>query len=258
MNLTQTVLTASDPNVSLRYAKVDGSSPTVAQLIFAFSREYKSEFGVSSSRYHSLFILHSFNMVSTKILSVIASLYTAFSIADYSCPPDGPLLPRPKTLASQPAFKAAGTQFSGILDSVITGKIDAGFPVENTSFSIAIISLADKNDKPAWEYHHRGAKNVNGTKTVDGDTQYLIGSISKVFTDLLLLKSGLNLDDPITKYLPELTSPDSVIRWDDISLRALGSHLGGIQGFCTCCVVPVDKADQSRWIPGNILYDSPV
>ncbi|OBT81761.1 hypothetical protein VE02_09392 [Pseudogymnoascus sp. 03VT05] len=172
-------------------------------------------------------------MFSTKLLGIIASIiyFAGSSIADHSCPPDGPLLPRPKTLASQAAFKAAGTELSHILDSVVKGKIEAGFPVENTSFSISITTLDDKHGKPAWQYHHRGANNMKGTKRVDGDTQYLIGSISKVFTDLLLLKSGLNLDDPITKYLPELISKDSLINWKDISLRALGAHLGGIQGF---------------------------
>ncbi|KFY17331.1 hypothetical protein V492_00741 [Pseudogymnoascus sp. VKM F-4246] len=172
-------------------------------------------------------------MISTKLLGIAASFiyFAGSSIADHSCPPDGPLLPRPSTLASQAAFKAAESKLSHILDSVVKGKIEGGFPIENTSFSISVTTLDDKHGKPAWEYHHRGANNVKGTKKVDGDTQYLIGSVSKVFTDLLLLKSGLNLDDPITKYLPELISNDSLIRWEDISLRALGAHLGGIQGF---------------------------
>lgn len=171
------------------------------------------------------------------LLGVVASFiyFAGPSIGDHSCPPDGPLLPRPTTLASQEAFKVGGTKLSHILDTVINGEIEPGFPIENTSFSISVTSLDDKHGKPAWQYHHRGANNVNGTKKVDGDTQYLIGSISKVFTDLLLLKSGLNLDDPITKYLPELISNDSLINWKEISLRALGAHLGGIQGFCMCC-----------------------
>jgi CubicO group peptidase (beta-lactamase class C family) len=192
-------------------------------------------------------------MISTKLLGIVASLiyFAGPSIADHSCPPDGPILPRPTALASQAAFKSAGTNLSHILESVIKGKIESGFPIENTSFSISVTSLDDKHGKPAWEYHHRGANNVKGTKKVDGDTQYLIGSISKVFTDLLLLKTGLNLDDPITKYLPELISNDSPISWKDISLRALGSHLGGIQGFCMFFIVrlEVTKLIKSRWIP---------
>lgn len=192
-------------------------------------------------------------MVLTKLLGIATSFvyFAGFSIADHSCPPDGPLLPRPTALASQAAFKAARTNLSHILDSVVKGKIEAGFPIENTSFSISITSLDDKHGKPAWQYHHRGANNVKGTKKVDGDTQYLIGSVSKVFTDLLLLKSDLNLDDPITKYLPELISDDSLVSWKNISLRALGAHLGGIQGFCMCRVVDpiLAKLIQPRWIP---------
>ncbi|KFY59086.1 hypothetical protein V496_05817 [Pseudogymnoascus sp. VKM F-4515 (FW-2607)] len=172
-------------------------------------------------------------MIATKFLALVASFlyFAGSSVADHRCPPGGPLLPRPRTLATQAAFKAAGTKFSHILDSVVKGEIEAGFPIENTSFSISITSLDDKHGKPAWQYHHRGANNVKGAKKVDGDTQYLIGSVTKVFTDLLLLKSGLNLDDPITKYLPELASNNSLVSWKDISLRALGAHLGGIQGF---------------------------
>ena len=199
--------------------------------------------------------IHLFNMISRKLLGIVASFiyFAGSSLADYSCscPPDGPLLPRPTSLASQAEFKAAGTEFSHILDSVVKGKIEAGFPIENTSFSISITSLDDKHGKPAWQYHHRGANNLKGTKKVDGDTQYLIGSISKIFTDLLLLKTGLNLDEPITKYLPELISNDSLISWKDISLRALGAHLGGIQDFCMCHVVYsiLAKLTRPRWIP---------
>jgi CubicO group peptidase (beta-lactamase class C family) len=52
-----------------------------------------------------------------------------------------------------------------------------------------------------------------------------------VFTDLLLLKSGLNMDDPVTKYLPELEG-ESVIQWEDVTLGALGDHLSGMPVTC--------------------------
>lgn len=86
-------------------------------------------------------------MFSTKLLGIVASViyFAGSSIGDHSCPPDGPLLPRPTTLTSQTAFKAAGTQLSHILDSAIKEKIEAGFPVENTSFSISIMSLDDEH-----------------------------------------------------------------------------------------------------------------
>jgi CubicO group peptidase (beta-lactamase class C family) len=97
---------------------------------------------------------------------------------------------------------------------------------------MAVVSLSDPSPQsPLWEYHHLATNNTNSTKRVDGDSQYLIGSVSKVFTDLLLLKSGLNMDDPVTKYLPELEG-ESVIQWEDVTLGALGDHLSGMPGTC--------------------------
>lgn len=173
-------------------------------------------------------------MILNKFLgAALASLSLAeYAMADFTCPPDGPLLPRPKSLGNHDEFKQAGKEFTDLLNSAVAGKIESGWANENVSFSIALVSLSDPTSASTWEYHHKAARNVKGTKKVDGDSQYLIGSISKVFTDLLLLQSGLNLDDPITKYLPELISPNSPIRWEAISLRALGSHLAGMQGFC--------------------------
>ena len=74
---------------------------------------------------------------------------------------------------------------------------------------------------------------MNGTKKLDRDSQYLIGSVSKVISDALLLKSGLNLDDPIIKYIPTLNNGSSVIDWNNITLRALASQLSGMPPNCT-------------------------
>jgi actin-related protein 6 len=63
---------------------------------------------------------------------------------------------------------------------------------------------------------------------VNGDTQYLIGSVSKVFSDLMLLKSGIDLQAPVTDFLPQLSSPRSRIRWEGITLEMLADHLAGI------------------------------
>lgn len=52
--------------------------------------------------------------------------------------------------------------------------------------------------------------------------------MSKVLSGAILLKSGLSLDDSITKYLPKLARNDSPVRWENISLGALASQLSGI------------------------------
>jgi D-alanyl-D-alanine-carboxypeptidase/D-alanyl-D-alanine-endopeptidase len=64
----------------------------------------------------------------------------------------------------------------------------------------------------------------------DGNTLYEIGSITKVFTSLLLaemvVKKQVNLDDPISKYLPASVNVP-VIKGKPITLQHLASHSVG-------------------------------
>lgn len=149
--------------------------------------------------------------------------------AELICRPDGPVVPRPVSLSSSPAFLSATRNLSDNFNRALNGTIQAGFPTENVSFSVAVISLAQGDPAtPLWDYHHLSAANINGTKELDRDSQYLIGSVSKLLTDAIVLGSGLSLDDSITKYLPDLVSSDSPVRWENISLGALASQLSGI------------------------------
>ncbi|KAJ6008766.1 hypothetical protein N7522_003782 [Penicillium canescens] len=149
------------------------------------------------------------------------------------CVPYGPLVPRPTDLGKAKIIQDATAKLSQTLDDALAGKIKAGFDVDQTSFSIGFISPQKGNATLAnggliWSYHHLGKNNVNGTKIADENSQYLIGSVSKLFTDILLLKSNINPDDPITKYLPSLQGTQSLIQWDNITLSALSNHLAGI------------------------------
>ncbi|KAJ0421932.1 beta-lactamase/transpeptidase-like protein [Aspergillus carlsbadensis] len=149
------------------------------------------------------------------------------------CPPDGPLLPRPTDLAKSKNVQDVAKGLSAKLDSAVKGEIEAGWIVENVSFSLALVSPygplgSDGNAVPFWEYHHRGKNNEQGATTLNGDTQYLIGSVSKVFSDLMLLRSGIDLQAPVTDFLPQLSSPRSKIHWEDITLEMLADHLAGI------------------------------
>lgn len=150
------------------------------------------------------------------------------------CPVDGPLLPRPTNLAESKFVQRATANLTQTLDSAINGKIKAGFDVGNNSFSIAFVSPFHKssshnNSSILWSYQHLGKNNVDGTKSINHDSLYLIGSISKVFSNLLLLQSDVDLNDPITKHLPGLdTKNDTPIQWNNITLSALSNHLAGI------------------------------
>ncbi|KAJ5754150.1 uncharacterized protein N7511_008303 [Penicillium nucicola] len=150
-----------------------------------------------------------------------------------SCVPYGPLVPRPTNLRNAKIVQDATASLSQNLDDALSGKIKAGFDVDQSSFSIGLISSQKRSASltdggHVWSYHHLGKNNVNGTKIADENSQYLIGSISMLFTDVLLLKSNIDLNSPITKYLPTLQGSQSLIQWDNITLSALSNHLSGI------------------------------
>jgi CubicO group peptidase (beta-lactamase class C family) len=96
-----------------------------------------------------------------------------------------------------------------------------------------------------FEYYYTPPnKDKRGAQKVDSDTVFRLGSLTKVFPVLALLKlkdMGVSLDDPITKYVPELRelkrqggidSPVWTVGWDDVTLGALASHMAGIPSDC--------------------------
>jgi CubicO group peptidase (beta-lactamase class C family) len=86
-----------------------------------------------------------------------------------------------------------------------------------------------------WDYHYLAPeRGPNGTNKSNGDSQYMIASISKVFTDLVLLKNNISLEDPITKYLPELQTrgADPPTAYEEITVGMLGDHLSGMVQNC--------------------------
>jgi CubicO group peptidase (beta-lactamase class C family) len=163
------------------------------------------------------------------LLRLLASAAGIAAAAAFECHSEGPILPRPANIANYKPFRDALANLTQLLNDSVTGRINAGWDHNNVSMSVGVISF-DQPDptQPIWEFYRRAPNNVNGATTVDKNSQYLVGSISKIISDLILLKSGLNLDDPITKYIPVLNSSSSRIDWNTVSLRALASQLSGI------------------------------
>lgn len=78
---------------------------------------------------------------------------------------------------------------------------------------------------------------------VDENTVFRIGSASKLWTVYTLLASAgeASLHDPVTKWVPELQAAaaaagadDAVdfVRWEDVTLQELASHLAGVGRDC--------------------------
>lgn len=78
--------------------------------------------------------------------------------------------------------------------------------------------------------HAYGRAHIDPNRAATPDMRYSIGSISKQFTAaaiLILQELGkLKLDDPIGKYIPNLT------RGDEVTIRQILSHTSGYQDYC--------------------------
>lgn len=159
--------------------------------------------------------------------------------ASLECRPQGPILPRPN-LAKSRVFQEATSKLAALLDAAVgdddgLAAIRAGWDVNSTTLSVGVITHDQPGGPglPLWEYHHLAINTFLGSKRLNRDSQYQIGSISKAITNAIVVRSGLNLDDPITKYITGLGGRASEIQWDSVTLRGLASHLAGIPPNCT-------------------------
>ncbi|KAL2813066.1 beta-lactamase/transpeptidase-like protein [Aspergillus cavernicola] len=194
-----------------------------------------------------------------------AQFQSPIPIPSYSsCPPNGPLLPHPTSLSTSKHVRTAATNLTISLDAAIRGTLKAGWDVNNVTFSVAMIS-PDANPNGGgggsndilWEYHHRATAATQGTEYITGDTQYLIGSVSKVFTDLLVLESGIDIHQSVTRFLPELATPNSYIVWPEISLKILGEHLAGISPNYVYEIFPLQSVFEAFGFPSLSPDDYP-
>ncbi|MFZ6721329.1 serine hydrolase [Undibacterium sp. Ji49W] len=98
---------------------------------------------------------------------------------------------------------------------------------EQMGASIVIGIIDDKGSRVI----SHGYANVQNRTRADADTVFEIGSISKVFTGLILMdmaeKGEVSLNDPVAKYLPAtVTVPGRGGK--QISLRDLSTHVSGL------------------------------
>ncbi len=125
----------------------------------------------------------------------------------------------PTTLRAEPSALPTDEQVREILRQ----RID----VEKRGVSI-VVGLVDAQGSRIIAYGHPAK---DGDSTVNGKTIYEIGSVTKMFTDLMLadlvLKGEVKLDDPVSKYLPaEVKMPARGDR--QITLLDLVTHRSGL------------------------------
>jgi CubicO group peptidase (beta-lactamase class C family) len=113
-----------------------------------------------------------------------------------------------------------------------TAALDRYIEAEMRRQKIPGISLAvAKDGKPLYVKSYGVATLEHDVKTRP-DTVYQIGSIGKQFTAVAVMmlanEHKLDLDDPLSKYLPEVPAS-----WSKVTLRSMLNHQSGIAQFTT-------------------------
>jgi CubicO group peptidase (beta-lactamase class C family) len=163
------------------------------------------------------------------VLLLVALGWGATTVhAQLQCPPLGPVLP-----VSETPSRDAGVQQAIVAGKALLQNLTSGF--NDTALSLGIRSIHEPS--PMFTFHHTPTEfNHSGTHSVNGDTIYRIASASKLFTALsvLQLEKKIQLSDPITKYIPRLSTmasshdPLTSVDWNSVTIEDLMSHLGGI------------------------------
>lgn len=148
----------------------------------------------------------------------------------------GALLVRGLLLFSGAVIAAAVAQGQLTVNSLpadLAGKVDqvAAQVLQQTGVPSASVAIV-RNGQIAYTHAYGDAQLSSGSvpaEAAEPSMRYSIGSISKQFTAaaiLLLEQQGkLSIDDPVSKYLPELT------RANEVTIRMLLSHTSGYQDY---------------------------
>jgi CubicO group peptidase (beta-lactamase class C family) len=136
-------------------------------------------------------------------------------------------MPKPFLLFALALLPAAGAQTP--LSPDAKAKIDTVVNQVLSSTKVPSASIAIVKDGRIAYLQAYGLARLSPPMEATPQMQYSVGSISKQFTAaavLLLAQEGkLTLDDPVSKYLPDLT------RAKEVTIRMLLSHTSGYQDY---------------------------
>jgi CubicO group peptidase (beta-lactamase class C family) len=130
------------------------------------------------------------------------------------CRPAGPMLP-PPSFQPSPGDHHWTTIWVN----------DRSFP-NDTSYAIK----ASIGDTEFVDLAYRSTGWIDGRRTPLSDTQFRIGSVTKLFTVLAILLSSdkISWEGPITRYVDGLSSA-----YEDVTIHALAGQTSGL-GFMVC------------------------
>ncbi|MDQ6786745.1 MAG: beta-lactamase family protein [Acidobacteriota bacterium] len=144
------------------------------------------------------------------------------------------------------------TQFYAQQDKVINSSFQP--LIDDKSHVGIVVGVIDKNGQKIYSF----GSSANANQKLDGDSVFEIGSITKVFTSILLADMAeqreINLTDPINLYLP---STIKVPQYEEkeITFLDLATHTSGLPEF-PANVKPKDESNPLAEYTVAQLYSS--
>lgn len=163
-------------------------------------------------------------VASTTAVAVFPLISSAIAS---SCPPLGAVLPPPQAPSQNEAVKLANQKLKSTIDSSFSSKLN--------SSGISIMVKSIHEDEPLFSYHFTPPVLSDiGTASIDDNTIFRVGSLSKIFPALAALQSkSIHLDDSVLEYIPALkeaaaSTSTETIPWEDVTVDSLMTHLSGL------------------------------
>ncbi len=164
------------------------------------------------------------------IFTTIIGLSTAQNAPN--CPLWGPVYPSPTSVLTKSTAIPKSVQ--ALNKSLSSALRNSTLVTSGISFYVSVFTA----DQVIFDSSY-ASPTTNGSLTsgvLNKDTLFRIGSVSKLLTVYsLLAATGLeNLNDPVTKWIPELNNATfvnnvSTVRWQDVSIKALANHMVGVR-----------------------------
>lgn len=170
-----------------------------------------------------------------KALAIVSACVLSVCQAAPTCPLEGPVFPKPLRLAQSDTIKAAVSILTGLFKGVTDN-------AQNYSFALEVFSAHDPD--PIFSVLHTAPNlaklNTTGVKTVNENTVFRLGSLTKIHTIyLFLINAGDKIwNQPITKYVPELqalanrSDPVADTAWGKVTIGGLATQMTGVPRDC--------------------------
>ncbi|ELR11328.1 beta-lactamase [Acanthamoeba castellanii str. Neff] len=117
--------------------------------------------------------------------------------------------------------------------------ISASFQTAAQANGVQALSVGIVYDQElVWEQGYGLIDPSDPSSQVDANTIYRVGSITKLITNIMLFQlrdqGKLSLDDPVSKYVPELVWPTPFKNNPGITWRSLAGQISGLTGATPC------------------------